>query len=70
MALAHAGADPTRSLYIGDAFPIDVLGAHSVHMPVIWFNHRLRRAPSDQFPAEHEVHTVQELEELVKRIVP
>lgn len=70
MALAHAGADPTHSLYIGDAFPIDVLGAHSVHMPVIWFNHRLRRVPSDQFPAEHEVHTVQELEELVKRIVP
>lgn len=69
MALRHIGADPTRSLYIGDAFPIDVLGAHSVHMPVIWYNHRLRAAPSDQFPAEHEVHTAKELEELVKEIV-
>lgn len=69
MALRHMEADPTRSLYIGDAFPIDVLGAHSVHMPVIWFNHRLRQAPTDQFPAEHEVHTVAELEELVKKIV-
>lgn len=69
IACKGLGAAPERSLYVGDAFAIDVLGAHAVHMPAIWFNHRLRPAPRDQFPADYEVHTATELRDLLERIV-
>ena len=69
IACDHFKAKPSDCLYIGDAFAIDVLGAHSVHMPVIWFNHRLRPAPPHQFPADQDVHTASELRDLVKAIV-
>ncbi len=71
IACEHVGVRPENSLYVGDAYDIDVLGAHDAGMPVIWFNRRghtilvglSERAPRWTVESEHE------LLEIIKRLV-
>lgn len=65
------GASCEGSLYIGDAYDVDVRGAAAAHMPVIWFNHRDNPAPQDpEAPrADWVAHTADELLALLHRLV-
>ena len=64
------GTTPDRCLYVGDAYAVDVLGAHAAGMPVVWFNRR--RSPEPAATSVHatwEVTTDAELLTLVRRVV-
>jgi len=37
-ALSRAGADPAKSLYVGDSWNVDILPAHRCGMRAIWLN--------------------------------
>lgn len=67
LACERLGTSPERCLFVGDAFAIDVPGAVGAGMPVVWFNHRQRRAPSNPTP-DWEVLSVSELANLLVRM--
>jgi HAD superfamily hydrolase (TIGR01549 family) len=68
-ACRHMGVEPSRSLYVGDAFRVDVAGAHAAGMPVVWFNHRNREMPRGEQPAEHEVRSAEQLLSLMRSLL-
>lgn len=57
-----------KSLFIGDAWAIDVVGATRAAMPVVWFNHRRRQRPADPAPG-WEVTTTDALHELLEQLL-
>lgn len=67
LACRRMGTTPDRCVYVGDAFGSDVVGAVAAGMPVVWFNHRHREAPSSPSP-DWEVQSEEELLELLPRI--
>ena len=70
-ACEQLGTTPRRSLYVGDAYAIDVVGARAAGMPVAWFNRRQHPVPAgpDDVRATWVVNTDEELLALVKRVV-
>lgn len=65
------GVEPEDSLFIGDAYAVDVVGAHAAGMPVVWFNRRNNPVPEgpDAVRADWLVHSERELLDLVRTIV-
>ncbi|WP_117161221.1 HAD family hydrolase [Paraliobacillus sp. X-1268] len=54
--------DRTKTVYIGDSFKKDVLGAKQVGWHAIWMNHRKRELPVDApFKPDQEVFSAKEL---------
>ncbi|WP_112182051.1 HAD family hydrolase [Paraliobacillus zengyii] len=54
--------DRTKTVYIGDSFEKDVLGAKQVGWHAIWMNHRKRELPVDApFKPDQEVFSAKEL---------
>ncbi|GAB2568965.1 HAD family hydrolase [Gracilibacillus alcaliphilus] len=51
----------TSTLYIGDSFEHDVIGAKQAGWQVIWLNHRHREAASTQVTADYTLDQVDEL---------
>lgn len=45
IACERAGTTPERCVYVGDSYDLDVVGAASAGMPVVWFNRRHNAAP-------------------------
>lgn len=61
---------PEQLLYVGDAYDLDIVGAHAAGWESIWFNHRRRRIPvGASCRPNAEVHTEEELRAvLIERI--
>ena len=61
---------PEQLLYVGDAYDLDIVGAHAAGWESIWFNHRRRRIPTGaSCRPSAEVHTEEELRAaLIERI--
>ena len=66
-ALARTGADPARTLFVGDRADIDVVGAHCVGMDAAWINPDRAPLPEGIEPPEYEIRDLAELEEILRR---
>lgn len=56
------GLDKTKTVYIGDSFEKDVVGAKQVGWQAIWMNHRKRALPENTaFKPDQEVYSAKEL---------
>lgn len=54
--------DKTQTVYIGDSFEKDVVGAKQAGWQAIWMNHRKRELPTDaEFKPDEEVDNAKEL---------
>lgn len=53
--------DPSKTIYIGDAFVNDIIGAKQVGWKAIWFNHRKRKPEDDEVKPDFEARTPAEL---------
>lgn len=67
VALQRTGADPARTLFVGDRADIDVMGAHGVGMDAAWINPDREPLPSGVAPPRFEIRDLAELEELLQR---
>lgn len=70
-ACDHLGVRAAHALFVGDAYAVDVVGAHAAGMPVVWFNRRHNPVPQGPgtVQADWLVHAEEELLELLRRIV-
>lgn len=64
----HLQLNPKNTLYIGDAFINDVVGAKNAGWQVIWFNHRLRKPEDPDVVPNFTAHTPKELLDYFKRL--
>ncbi|MBP3950187.1 HAD family hydrolase [Bacillus suaedae] len=61
------GLDRSQTVYIGDSFEKDIIGAKQVGWKAIWMNHRKRHVPDGAiFQPDNEVHSAIELLNLFK----
>ncbi|WP_186579922.1 HAD family hydrolase [Aquibacillus kalidii] len=57
--------DPTETVYIGDNYEKDIVGAKQAGWKAIWMNHRKRKLPVESpIKPDKEVHSPEELVEL------
>ena len=57
--------DPTKTVYIGDNFEKDIIGAKQAGWQAIWMNHRKKDLPTNaSYKPDKEVHSAKELLEL------
>jgi putative hydrolase of the HAD superfamily len=66
-ALAATGADPARTLFVGDRADIDVEGAHRVGMDAAWINPDRDVLPEGVSPPEYEIRDLGEIEDILAR---
>jgi FMN phosphatase YigB (HAD superfamily) len=64
-ALEAAGADPARTLFVGDKAELDVAGAQRVGMDAAWINPGREALPEGVHPPEYEIRDLAELEPIV-----
>jgi len=64
-ALDLTGADPARTLFVGDKPEIDVAGAHRVGMDAAWINPGREKLPAGVKAPEYEIRDLSELEGIV-----
>jgi len=61
------GLDKTKTVYIGDSFEKDIIGAKQVGWQAIWMNHRKRALPENAtFKPDHEVQHAKDLLDLFR----
>ena len=66
-ALSAMGARAADSLYVGDAFQTDVVGARAAGMRVVWLNRRRRNVPEGaRVRPDAEVRSDEELLDLLR----
>ena len=65
-ALTATGADPARTLFVGDRADIDVEGAHRVGMDAAWLNPAHEPLPEGIAPPEYEIRDLADLEGIVR----
>lgn len=65
------GARPDASLFVGDSYEIDVVGAHDAGMRVVWLDRRGHPAPTGTgaVRADWVVRTDDELLDVLRRVV-
>lgn len=66
-ALQRTGADPTRTLFVGDRADIDVLGARRAGLDAAWINPSRDPLPADIEPPAYEIRDLAELEDILAR---
>ena len=64
-ALVATGADPARTLFVGDRADIDVEGAHRVGMDAAWINPMRDPLPEGVAPPEYEIRDLADLEPIL-----
>ena len=64
-ALEATGAEPARTLFVGDKAELDVAGAHRVGMDAAWINPGREPLPPGVKPPEYEIRDLAELEPIV-----
>ena len=62
------GLDPRTTWYIGDTFEIDILGAFNAGWHSVWFNHRHKKATTDDIRPDYEANSLSELKEIIRSI--
>jgi FMN phosphatase YigB (HAD superfamily) len=67
-ALEATGADPGRTLFVGDKAELDVAGAHRVGMDAAWINPEREALPVGVRPPEYEIRDLAELEPIVAAV--
>jgi putative hydrolase of the HAD superfamily len=67
-ALDATGADPARTLFVGDKAELDVAGAHRVGMDAAWINPEREALPAGIRPPEYEIRDLAELEPIVAAV--
>ncbi|GAA5416077.1 pyrimidine 5'-nucleotidase YjjG [Paraliobacillus ryukyuensis] len=60
------GLDKENTIYIGDSFDHDIVGAKQVGWKAIWMNHRKRTAPRKDLAPDYEVQHPKALLDLFK----
>lgn len=60
--------NPVETVYIGDSFDNDIVGAKNAGWHAIWMNHRNRSMPEDSVKPDKEVHSAKELLEVVQNL--
>jgi HAD superfamily hydrolase (TIGR01549 family) len=70
-SLGAMGASADASLFVGDAYQIDVVGAHAAGIRVAWLDRRRNGMPKDANGprADWTVHTDEELASLMARLL-
>ncbi|MDL4843246.1 HAD family hydrolase [Aquibacillus rhizosphaerae] len=59
------GLEPTKTVYIGDSFEKDIVGAKQAGWQAIWMNHRRKSVPTDtDYKPDNEVHSAKDLLDL------
>ena len=66
-AIRRTGAEPHRTLFVGDRADIDVVGAHGVGMDAAWINPGREPLPPGVPPPLYEIRDLAELEPIVDR---
>ncbi len=66
-ALQRTGADPARTLFVGDRADIDITGAHGVGMDAAWINPDCEPLPPGVAAPRFEIRDLAELEEILQR---
>jgi HAD superfamily hydrolase (TIGR01549 family) len=66
-AIRRTGAEPRRTLFVGDRADIDVAGAHGVGMDAAWINPEREPLPPGIPPPLYEIRDLAELESIVGR---
>ena len=66
-ALRRTGAEPRRTLFVGDRADIDVVGAHGVGMDAAWINAERAPLPAGLPTPLYEIRDLAELEPIVGR---
>ncbi|RLL46962.1 HAD family hydrolase [Oceanobacillus piezotolerans] len=61
------GLNKEDTIYIGDSFANDIVGAKQAGWQAIWMNHRRREMPENTVKPDYEVHTAGELLALFKK---
>jgi HAD superfamily hydrolase (TIGR01549 family) len=65
-AIRRTGAEPRRTLFVGDRADIDVVGAHGVGMDAAWINPAREALPAGIPPPHYEIRDLAELEPIVE----
>ena len=66
-AVRRTGAEPRRTLFVGDRADIDVAGAHGIGMEAAWINRDREPLPPGISPPRYEIRDLAELEGIVER---
>ena len=66
-ALAGAGVEPSRALFVGDNLDADVWGAHHAGIPAVWINAKGRSLPSDLPGGTQVIQTFNQLRDIIGR---
>ncbi len=61
--------DKQKTVYVGDSFANDIVGAKQAGWNAIWMNHRRRKMPENSFRPDKEVHSAKELVEVFEKDV-
>jgi putative hydrolase of the HAD superfamily len=64
-AVRRTGAEPRRTLFVGDRADIDVAGAHGMGMGAAWINPDRDPLPPGIAPPHYEIRDLAELEDIV-----
>ncbi len=65
-ALAATGANPQRTLFVGDRADIDVEGAHRAGMDAAWLNPARDALPEGLAPPEYEIRDLADLKAILR----
>lgn len=70
-ACRKKNARPEQTLFVGDSYDIDVVGARAAGMPVVWLNRRGRPMPAEveRDPLIWVISTEKELFSLIQQLV-
>ena len=64
---AKLNLDKSTTVYIGDSFDNDIVGAKNAGWQALWMNHRKRELPESSVKPDVEVHSAKELLHVLRR---